>query len=128
VSSQSFTYEEVSGVIRKLRLGKASGTDGPPAEYLKALLGSRVAMQLMTDFFNKCYQKQEVPSEWHRALVTAVHKNGRFDVCGNYGPSSLLNVCYKVYAALVHRRLVAAGAEERLSETKTLPRSVSLRA
>ena len=118
VSAESFTCEEVSNVIRKLRLGKASGPDGTPAEYLKALLGSNVAMQLMTDLFNECYQKQQVPSEWHHAQVTAIHKKGRVDLCENYRPISLLNVWYKVYAALVHKRLVAAGAEERLSKTQ----------
>ena len=72
----------------------------------------------MADFFSECYQKQEVPCEWHHALVTAIHKKGRVELCENYRPISLLNVWYKVYAALVHKRLVAAGSEERLSKTQ----------
>jgi len=118
VSSENFICEEVSKIIRRLRLGKVSGPDGNFAEYLKALLGSSVALQLMTDFFNQCYQQQQVPSEWHHALVTAIHKKGRVDLCENYRPISLLNVWYKVYAALVHKRLVTAGVEKRLSETQ----------
>ena len=118
VSSEDFTCDEVSGVLRKLRFRKAAGPDSTPAEYLKALLGSSVAVQLLTDFFNQCYQRQELPSEWHHALVSAIHKKGRVDHCENYRPISLLNVWYKVYAALVHKRLVNAGAEERLSETQ----------
>ena len=97
---------------------KLFGPDGTSAEYLKALLGSSVALQLMTDFFNQCYQQQQALSEWHHALVTAIHKKGRVDLCENYRPISQLNVWYKVYAALVHKRLVEAGAEKRLSETQ----------
>ena len=118
VSVERFSCEEVAGVIRKLRLKRAAGPDGTPAEYLKAFLGSNVAVQLLTDFFNQCYEQQEVPSEWHLAMVTAIHKKGRVDLCENYRPISLLNVWYKVFASLVHMRLVAAGAEERLSETQ----------
>ena len=118
VSAKQFSCEEVSNVIKKLRLKRAAGPDGTPAEYLKALLGSNVALQLLADFFNQCYEQQEVPSEWHLAVVTTIHKKGRVDLCENYRPISLLNVWYKVFASLVHKRLVAAGAEQRLSQTQ----------
>ena len=95
VSSDLFTVDEVCSVIRKLQSGKAPGPDGVPAEYLKALLCSQVAVDLMTGFFNKCWQLQEVPSEWHLALVAAIHKKGRIDLCENYRPISLLCVWYK---------------------------------
>ena len=118
VSMDLFTCEEVRAVIRKLRLGKAADPDGIAAEYLKALLGSSLALQPITDLFNECFQTQSVPSHWHHAMVTAIHKKGRTDMCENYRPISILNIWYKVYAALIHRRLVDAGAEDRLSHTQ----------
>ena len=108
VSVERFSCEEVAGVIRKLRLKRAAGPDGTPAEYLKAFLGSNVAVQLLRDFFNQCYQQQEVPSEWHLAMVTAIHKKGRVDLCENYRPISLLNVWCKVFASL-HSDLLRQG-------------------
>jgi len=118
VSMDLFTCEEVRAVIRKLKLGKAADPDGIAAEYLKALLGSSLALQPITDFFNECFQTQSVPSRWHHARVTAIHKKGRTDMCENYRPISILNIWYKVYAALIHKRLVDAGAEDRLSHTQ----------
>ena len=52
------------------------------------------------------------------AHVSAIHKKGHVDLCENYRPISLLNLGYKVFAALVRSRLVEGGAEARLSETQ----------
>lgn len=59
-----------------------------------------------------------MPSDWHEARVTALHKKGRVDLCENYRPISLLNIGYKVFASLVRSRLVESGAEGRLSRTQ----------
>ena len=96
-----------------MQSGKAAGPDGVPAEYLKALLCNQAALDLVTSSLNQCWQRQEVLSEWHLASVIAIHKKGRIDLCENYRPISLLNLWYKVFAALVHTRLVQAGAEDK---------------
>jgi hypothetical protein len=77
----------------------------------------------MTDFLSECWQRKEVHSEWHLATVVAIHKKGPVDLCENYRPISLLNIWYKVFAALVHKRLVTSGAEDRLSKTQFGSRS-----
>ena len=59
------------------------------------------------------------------SATTAIHKKGRVDLCENYRRISLLNVWYKVYAALVHKRLVNAGAEEMYGTRCTLPLCMS---
>ena len=118
VSLDSFSVEEVTKVIRKLRNEKAPGPDGIPAEYLKSLLSSSFLLQHVTDFLSMCWLNKEVSSEWHLATVTAIHKKGQVDLCQNYRPISLLNIWYKVFAALVHGRLVDAGAEARLSTSQ----------
>lgn len=69
-------------------------------------------------FYSLCWLKKEVPSEWHLATVTAIHKKGQVDLCQNYRPISLLNIWYEVFAALVHGRLVEAGADARLSTSQ----------
>ena len=97
---------------------RAPGPDGVPAEYWKALAEDCDALRQLADFCSFCWNRNEMPSEWHVAQVSAIHKKGRTDSCENYRPISLLNVSYKLFAALLHRRLVEAGAEERLSKSQ----------
>ena len=105
-------------VLRKLRNGKSPGPDGTPPDYWKALSYNEEALQQITDFANICWVTKRTPVEWHTALVTAIHKKGRTDACENYRPISLLNIGYKVFAALLHSRLVSGGAEERLTQSQ----------
>ena len=52
------------------------------------------------------------------AIISHQCPGSYVDLCENYRPISLLNLGYKVFAALVRKRLVEAGAEARLSETQ----------
>ena len=112
----SFTEAEVKKAIRKMRSGRAGGPDGIPAEYLQTLTCNSTALRILTYFMNCCWERREVPAEWHEAFVAAVYKKGPIDQCANYRPISLLNIGYKAFAAMVHARLVEAGAEDRLSK------------
>jgi len=118
VRLDSFSTEEVRRGIWKLRSQRAAGHDEIAPEYLKALLSNSEALSIMVEFLNKCWLQQEIPEDWHLAVVTAIHKKGRADLCENYRPISLLCIFYKLFAALVHRRLVEAGAEDRLSSSQ----------
>ena len=105
-------------VIRKLKNNKAAGADGILAEYFKALLVDEACISWLIGCVNSCWEGRCVPSEWRLAQVSMIHKKGRVDACENYRPISLLSVGYKVYAALLHKRLVDTGAEERLSKSQ----------
>ena len=48
----------------------------------------------------------------------AIHKKGLVEDCNNYRPISLICVAYKLFAALLLRRLQSAGAERRLTSTQ----------
>ena len=48
----------------------------------------------------------------------AIHKKGPVDPSDNYRPISLICVAYKLFAALLLRRLQSAGAERRLTQTQ----------
>jgi hypothetical protein len=118
VDLEAFALAEVIVVLRKLRSAKAAGPDGIPAEYLKLLLSCTPALLILTNFLNCCWQRREVPHDWHLAFVTAVYKKGSVEHCENYRPISLLSIGYKIFASLIHKRLQKAGAEDRLSKTQ----------
>lgn len=52
------------------------------------------------------------------AIISTIYKKWAVDQCENYRPISLLNLGYKIFASLVQRRLVQAGAEDRLSSSQ----------
>ena len=59
-----------------------------------------------------------IPDEWCSSLVACIHKKGNVEDPDNYGPISLVCVAYKIFASLLLHRLVAGGAEARLTATQ----------
>ena len=53
-----------------------------------------------------------VPAEWHTARVREIFKKGDAAQCCNYRPISLLNLSYKIMAALLLGRLRSAGVDD----------------
>lgn len=49
--------------------------------------------------------------KWHTAIICPKHKKGDKLQCNNYRGISLLNVCYKVLANILHRQLVPYAEE-----------------
>ena len=67
---------------------------------------------------NKAWNEGSVPTSWHEATVAAIFKKGDPACCENYRPISLLAVGYKIFAAILLRRLKDAGAEDRIWPTQ----------
>ena len=72
-------------------------------------------MEIVLNSMNACWDGKQVPDDWHKAVVTATRKKGALDRCENYRPINLLNLGYKIFAALIRKRLLEGGAEARLS-------------
>ena len=114
VSLDDFALEEVAKIIKHLRSKKAAGPDRIPAELWKFVANDEDALRWITHFVNLCWHHKEVPNDWHLAQVSAIFKKGRSDLCENYRPISLLSLGYKVFAGLVHTRLVEGRRGETL--------------
>ena len=99
-----FTMIELSDVIRQLKKNKAPGPDGVRAELIKHL--NYVNEQALLDLLNECLRRERVPAEWKRAHIVTIFKGkGSPSDPASYRPISLLNTFYKIYAALLQRRL-----------------------
>ena len=106
---------EVECAVRKLKDGKSFGEDGVPAEYWKAIFAEGgEGRRWLLDFCADCWERCEVPTDWHLARVSAIFKKGEPAECCNYRPISILNIGYKIFASVLLERLRRGGAEQRL--------------
>ena len=75
-------------------------------------------MMYLLDIFNHCWTYGEIPNAWHKANVVSIFKKGNAELLSNYRPISLLQVSYKIFAAIILQRLKDGGAEQRIWPTQ----------
>ena len=119
VKTAEISEEELIKAAKSLKKNRAMGLDGVPSEFWKIVLlpGSEGARRVL-QFCNLCWKGRKVPQAWHEARVTSIFKKGDPSSCDNYRPISLLNIAYKMFAAILLNRLRDAGADERLWRTQ----------
>ena len=119
VNMADITPNELKKAAHRLKRKRASGLDGVPGEFWRAIIESgSSAMLWALDFCNLCLRKRCVPEDWHRSRVAMLFKKGDPADCNNYRPISLLQVGYKLFAMVLLDRLRDAGAEQRIWPTQ----------
>ena len=66
------TYQEVTLAIKRLKNNKSSGSDGIPAEYLKA--GGYVLAEHLHIVLQKVWSEEELPPEWNISVIFPIFK------------------------------------------------------
>ena len=103
VLNQKITREEVEEAVRKIKGGKASGTDGVIGQMLKA--GGQILINFFTILFNEIFDSGIYPSEWSKAIVVPIFKKGNIDDPDNYRGISLINTTCKCFTSILNKRL-----------------------
>ena len=67
--------------------------------------GKEVLLQLI----NRCWQWEMIPEQLNEAEIFLIFKKGSATLPTSYRPISLLQCIYKIYTALIQRRLAEAG-------------------
>ena len=60
---------------------------------------------LLTSIFEICRVNARIPHSWRRSTTILIHKRGDESNIRNWRPISLQNTLYKIYAAVISRRL-----------------------
>jgi len=123
VHTGAITLKELRLAIKALREKKATGPDGHPLEFWSAVVDSpgpvvEDGAAWLLDLCNKAWLGEQVPLSWHLQNVALIYKKGDPAECGNYRPICLLNAAYKIFAMVLLKRLLQAGADDRLSPTQ----------
>ena len=103
ILNEIITLDEIHKSIRKLKLGKAQGTDGIGAEFYRYTC-YEIAPILCT-LFNNIYSTGNLPDMWRDSIVIPVYKSGLRDEPANYRGISLINVMYKIFSNILYDRL-----------------------
>lgn len=101
---EAFTEEELKAVVKKMKVGKAPGTDGIPPEAIKCV--EKVEPGWILNIMNRLIMKQDFPEKWKLAKVIFLPKGGKSPQDPSaYRPLCLLNTLSKLYEGLIRLRL-----------------------
>ena len=68
------TFDEVVGILKQLKRGKATGPDGIPNE--KMMYGGTRMVVTMVQLFNLVVQQACCPKDWRRSYIVPLYKDG----------------------------------------------------
>lgn len=97
------TIQEVENAIQSLKNNKSAGSDGIPAELLKA--AGTTFISAFHQLLVKIWNAESMPTEWNNSIICPIHKKGDKKECTNYRGISLLNIAYKILASILCERL-----------------------
>lgn len=106
------TAEEVRQAIKKLKKGKAAGSDGLGAEFYSNC--GAYFIECLVNLFDHIFESGDYPEEWAKALIYPLYKKGSKSDVNNYRGISLLNVIAKLYSSVLHNRLSKVSEEYQL--------------
>ena len=102
-NTSDFTLDELNFASRKANNNKAAGPDEITAELFKFLNPQNRTCVL--DIINEWWSSETIPAAQLRARVVTIFKKGDTQNIANYRPISLLNAFYKLFAAMIRKRL-----------------------
>src|SRR5215469_10115689 len=96
--------KELEGAIKKLKKGKAAGSDEIMGEMIKA--GGGVLCNWLVRLMNVCWERGRVPKDWQEACVVPVYKGKvNKNECGSYRGISMMSIMGKLYGRVVINRV-----------------------
>jgi hypothetical protein len=100
---ETIEKEELEEAIRKIKIGKAPGSDEVAPEMMK-YIGVKAKEKLLY-IYNLIWKRKVIPREWTNAVIIPIYKKGNTRDCRNYRGISLLCVAAKVYETIIERKI-----------------------
>ena len=114
VESRPILRSEIVAAVKKLKAGKAPGTDEIPGEFLKH--GGDCIIDQLHHICNDIWMKETIPDDWTKSILLTMHKKGDITKCENYRTISLINHSSKIHLEIIRSwmklHVEAMSAEE----------------
>ena len=103
----NFTRKELKAAMKKLKTKywKSTGLDGIRSWMIdKAGEGF---LGFLLEFYNKCWEKGEIPSSWYETLISYIYKNkGKLQELTSYRPIALTSMLANIFKTMWLHRIV----------------------
>ena len=110
------TMDEMARAIAGLKVGKAPGGDGIPAEVW--MHGGDNQFSILHQLITNAWEVGSVPQAWKDASIVTIYKKCERTDCGNYRGISLLCIASKIFARILINRLSTHITPEVVPETQ----------
>ena len=91
-------------LIKEITSCKSPGPDGFPGEWYESLREHLIPIRHKS--FNYNLNEGVLPPSWREATISVIPKESKdLKECGSYRPISVLNQDYKIYAAILTKRM-----------------------
>ena len=93
------TPDIIRKIIMKLKKSTGAGPDGLSACFFKHTVSSLLFP--LSTLFRSIVDLHELPSEWKKAVISPIFKNGNPSDLGNYRPIALTCICCKLLESII---------------------------
>ncbi|XP_067001635.2 LINE-1 retrotransposable element ORF2 protein isoform X1 [Anabrus simplex] len=107
--------EEVESMVNKLHCHKAAGIDEIRPEMVK--YSGKAGMKWLHRVVKLAWSVGKVPSDWAKAVIAPIYKQGNRKDCNNYRGISLISIPGKVFTGILEGR-VRSVVERKLDENQ----------
>lgn len=112
----SVDIAEVEGQLKRLPWQSAPGPDGVDYRLWKSTPDSAA---FLTRLYNTCLLNRKFPPSWKKSNTILIYKKGDDSLPSNWRPISLQPTVYKIFAAVMAKRLASwALAEKKISSAQ----------
>ena len=99
-----FTMDELVNALKVLSKGKCADKHGVVLEMLAQ--GGDTIKHILLRKYNDVLQGGVFPSDWSELIFVMLPKSGDLRDAHNWRPVAILDVVYKVFAKMVHKRIL----------------------